>query len=112
MDIKVADEVWIACILLHKENPNRTSFSDKEIIDRIKQENVFGKVRIGIQWHVALHCIANVPANPNKYRMLYKLPDGTKRLFRSSDDYHFTREEGKTVPQAFDLPEEYRYLIK
>ena len=112
MDIKVADEVWVGCALLHKELPHRASFSDKEIIDRVKQENVFGEVRIGITWHVGLHCVANVPSNKARYRMLYKLSDGTKRLFRESDDYHFSREGGKTIPEGSELPEEYRYLLK
>jgi hypothetical protein len=45
--------------------------------------------------------------------MLYELPDGSKRLFKSSsDDYHFSRENSKTVPDACEIPEKYRYLLK
>ena len=111
MSIKVADEVWIGCALLHKEQPNRASFSNKEIINRIKKENLFGTLRVGVQVHVNLHCVANLPANPAKYRMLYKLSDGTKRLFSDSDDYHPSRENGRIIPEAFDVPETYRYLL-
>ena len=112
MEIKVADEVWIACALLHKENSQRTSFSNSEIADRIRRENIYGTMRVGVQWHIYLHCVANKPANPARHRMLYELPDGTKRLFRTSDNYHYTREEGKITPEACDIPQEYRYLIK
>jgi hypothetical protein len=111
-DIKVADEVWVACALLHNEKPQRTSFSDSELLNRVKQESIFGSIRVGIQWHISLHCVANKPANPDRHRMLYELPDGTKRLYKMSDPYHFTREEGKVAPEPCDIPEQYRYLIK
>lgn len=81
-DIKVADEVWIGCALLHVENPLRQSFSQKEIVNKIKQENIFGTLRPGITWHISLHCVANKPPNPAKYRMLYTLPDESIRLFK------------------------------
>lgn len=112
MKIKVADEVWIGCALLHIENPQRKSFSGSEIANRIKHENIYGSVRIGVQWHIGLHCVANKPANPARYRMLYELPDGTKRLFKTSDNYHYTREDGKITPEAHDIPQEYQYLLK
>ncbi len=44
--------------------------------------------------------------------MLFELPDGTKRLFKSSDSYHFSREDSKTIPNAWELTEKYRYLFK
>ena len=44
--------------------------------------------------------------------MLYELPNGSKRLFKSSDDYHFSREDGKILPNAWEIPEKYRYLLK
>jgi hypothetical protein len=100
-EIKVADEVWVACALLHTENPTRTSFSNNEILDRVKKESIAEKLRVGIQWHIGLHCVANKPANPDRHRMLYELPNGSKRLFKSTDDYHFSREDGKTVPNAW-----------
>jgi hypothetical protein len=112
LEIKIGDEVWIACALLHRENPERTSFSDSEIANGVKKESIADSFRVGVQWHIALHCVANKPANPSRLRMLYQLPDGTKRLFRYSDDYHFSREDGKITPEACDIPESYRYLLK
>jgi hypothetical protein len=112
LDIKVADELWIACALLQKEKPNRNSFSNKEIIERVKAENIFGTLRPGIQVHLSTHCVANVSANPVKHRMLYKLADGSKRLFHLGDDYHSSRANGKLFPEASEIPEQYRYLLK
>lgn len=109
--IKVADEVWIGCALLHVENPNKQSFFPKEIINRIKRENIFGTLRTGIIWHVNLHCVANKPPNPANYRMLYALPDGTLRLFKESDDYH-PRKNGKIMPNSEDIPQKYQYLLE
>mgnify|MGYP000678186755 FL=1 len=43
--IKVADEVWIGCTLLHFENPIREDFSISEIVDRVAKENIYGKLR-------------------------------------------------------------------
>jgi hypothetical protein len=111
-EIKVADEVWVACALLHTENPSRTSFSNSEILDRVKKEAIADKLRVGIQWHIGLHCVANKPANPDNHRMLYELPNGTKRLFKSTDDYHYTREDGKTLPNPWEIPEKYRKLLQ
>lgn len=111
-EVKVADEVWIACALLHTESPTRKSFSNSEILNQVKKEAIAEKLRVGIQWHINLHCVANKPANPATYRMLYELSDGSKRLFKSSDNCHFSREDGKTIPIAWEIPEKYRCLLK
>ena len=111
LDIKVADEVWIGCALLQKENPQEVAFSNSQIADRIEQENIYGSIRPGIQVHISSHSIANTPAQPNKFRMLYRLPDGRKRLFKDTDDYHQSREHGKTMPNKEDIPPKFLYLI-
>ncbi len=109
--IKVADEVWIACALLHKENPNKHDFSIREILERIERENIFGEIRPGIYVHLNLHCVANKAPNPAKYRMLYETEHGRRRLFKSTDYYHPEREGGKVKPNAHEIPEKYRYLL-
>ncbi|MEM2537340.1 MAG: hypothetical protein QXK29_04295 [Candidatus Bathyarchaeia archaeon] len=109
--IKVADEVWIACALLHYENPNREDFSVNEIVDRVAKENIFGRIRPGVIIHVHQHCVANRRPNPGNYRMLYETASGRRRLFRDGDDYHPYREGGKIRPQKSDIPEKYWYLI-
>jgi hypothetical protein len=112
LEIKIADEVWIGCALLHNENPHKQSFTNDEILRRIEQENIYGSIRAGVPVHISQHCAANKPANPNKCRMLYNLPDGTKRLFKNLDNYHTSRENGKTKPNPEDIPQKYLPLLK
>ena len=38
-EIKVADEVWIATALLHREHPDLADFTIEEIMERAGQEN-------------------------------------------------------------------------
>jgi hypothetical protein len=111
MEIKVADEVWIAAALLQKENPNRNSFSQSEIIQRVADNKIFGHIRPGIMVHVAAHCVANKKPNPGNYRMLYAIEGNRRRLFKESDDFHEWRTGGKITPNYEDIPSEYHYLI-
>lgn len=48
ISIKVADEVWIGCALLHYENPKREDFRTGEIVGRVARENIFGSLRPGV----------------------------------------------------------------
>lgn len=112
MNIKVADEVWIATALLHREHPEKKYFNQSEIVDRVAKENIFGRMRPGIMVHAAIHCVANKKPNPGIYRMLYALDTGERRLFRDSDDYHPWREGGKMIPKSLEIPAKYEYLIK
>ena len=111
MAIKVADEVWIATALLHKEFPDRDYFRQSEIIDKVAEKNIFGRMRPGVIIHTAIHCVANKKPNPGIYRMLYATEEGRRRLYRKGDDYHPWREGGKMVPKSDEIPEEYKYLI-
>jgi hypothetical protein len=110
--IKVADEVWIATALLHREQPHRATFSVNEIMDRAYEEGLARPLRPGVQIHASQHCVANRRPNPGKYRMLYAPPEGGRRLFRGGDDYHPYREGGKFVPREDEIPGEYRYLLE
>lgn len=109
-DIKVADEIWIANALLHREQPYRRSFQPREILERAKEEALHSPARRGLQWHVYLHCVANRAPNGADYRMLYETPDGGRRLFQTGDDSHPSRG-GKIIPDRMEIPEQYRYLI-
>jgi hypothetical protein len=111
MEIKVADEVWIGLALLHKEHPEQKSFRANEIVDRVFEEHLYERLRPGVAIHVSLHCVANKRPNPGNYRMLYVLEDGTRRLFKKSDDFHPYREGGKMVPRKDDIPAKYWPLI-
>ena len=84
---KVADDVWIALALLHRENPKREDFTVAEIVSRARREKISGELRPGVQVHAYLHCVANRPPNPGRYRMLYATGKNTRRLFRETDKY-------------------------
>ncbi len=103
--LKVADEVWIATLLLHREHPKATDFSIEEIVGRARRENLYGSLRPGVYVHVVQHCVANRPPNSGRYRMLFETPDGRRRLFRQGDIYHPEREGAKITPAPEDLPD-------
>ena len=109
--LKVADEVWIATALLHRENPKREDFSVSEIVARARRENIVGELRPGVQVHAYLHCVANLPPNPGRYRMLYATGKNTRRLFRESDDFHPQRVSGKITPRKENIPAQYYSLL-
>ncbi len=109
--VKVADEVWIAAALLHREHPEKPDFTVEEIVDRAKQEGLFKPFRRGVYVHVIQHCVANRPPNPGRYRMLYETAPGRRRLFRPGDSYHPEREGRKTTPEREELPFSYHGLL-
>ena len=109
--IKVADEVWLATALLHRENPRREDFTVQEIVERATAEAIHDDVRPGIYVHALQHCVANRAPNPGRYRMLYETSKGRRRLFRRDDSYHPDREGGKVLPNKDEVPEKYRDLI-
>ena len=108
--IKVADEVFIATALLHREHPKKDDFPVDEIVDRVARENLFGEVRPGIQAHIYSHCVANRPPQPGPHRMLYATGSGTRRLVLAGDDVHPERD-GKIFPDPEDVPSKYHELI-
>ena len=109
--IKVADEIWLATSLLHRENPARPDFSVIEIVERAMKEGLAGGYRPGLQIHASTHCVATKPPNPARHRMLSETVRGRRRLFKPGDKFHRDRKTGKTHPSAEDLPAKYRYLI-
>ncbi len=108
--MRVADEAWVALALLHREQPERESFSAREILDRVKAEQATPELRPGVQAHIYLHNVANLEPNSARYRMFYKLPDDTYRLFRPRDQAHPSRK-GKILPSREELPDQYHYLL-
>ncbi len=108
--MKAADEVWVATALLHREHPERTTFTPREILRRAAEEASPDKVRPAVYQHAVQHCVANKPPDPGRYRMLYAIGK-TRRLFRLGDPYHPDRRGAKIVPEIEDLPREYRYLL-
>ncbi len=111
IQLKVADEVWLAAALLHRDHSERSDFEIEEIVQRAAQEAGKAPLRPGVYVHVVQHCVANRPPNPGRYRMLVETAPGRRRLFRSGDSYHPAREGSKTTPEIEDLPEKYRELL-
>lgn len=109
-DIKVADEVWIAVALLHREKPAAADFSLKEIEQRLAREDIAGGVRPGVYPHISVHCVANRPAATGRYRMLFETARFRRRLFRAGDVPHRSRT-GKQRPERDDVPAEYQSLL-
>jgi|SRR5580658_109867 hypothetical protein len=106
--IKVADEVWLATLMLHQRHPPRIDFSIEEIMEfarSAKELRFIGPIRPGFYVHVVQHCVANRPPNPGRYRMLFETSPGRRRLFRPGDAYHSQREGGKVSPKPEELPE-------
>ena len=110
-NVKVADEVWVATALLHREQPQAADFSIEEIVDRARREGLHEPLRPGVYVHVVLHCVANRAPNPGRYRMLFESAEGRRRLFHTGDPFHPDREESKITPSGEELPEGYRELL-
>lgn len=109
--LRVADEVWIAAALLHREHPDADDFAPEDIVERARKEGLHEPLRPGVYVHVIQHCVANRPPNPGRYRILYETRPGRRRLFREGDACHADREGSKITPQPHDIPEAYRDLL-
>ncbi len=107
----MADEVWIATALLHREHPERPDFTVDEIVERARREGLHKPARPGVYVHAVQHCVANRRPNPARCRMLLETGPGRRRLFRSGDSYHPEREGGKITPKREDLPSGYYGLL-
>ena len=59
--LKVADEVWIATALLHREHPEVPDFAVEEIVQRAQQEGLHTPLWPRVYVHVIQHCVANMP---------------------------------------------------
>jgi len=109
--ISVADEVWIAAALLHREHPDREAFSAREISERARREAITPRLRPGVYVHAIQHCVANRPPNPSRLRMLFATSRSQRRLFRPGDPSHPQRTTARSLPDAGDLPPRYRPLL-
>jgi hypothetical protein len=110
-ELKVADEVWIATALLHREHPEATDFGIQEIVERAQREGLYKPLRRGVYVHAVQHCVANRAPNPGRYRMLIETRPARRRLFRVGDSYDPRREGAKMVPHEEDMPHGYRGLL-
>lgn len=109
--LKVSDEVFLATALLHREHPDREDFTIEEIVNRAAQENLHGSLRPGLRVHATAHCVANRPPQPATLRMLYATGRSTRRLYRPGDPVAVGRENGRTMPERSNVPQEYHSLL-
>lgn len=72
--VSIADEVWIAAALLHREHPERDGFTARQ--------------RAGVATHASQHCVANRPSSPARLRLLFAISRSQCRLFRPGDAFH------------------------
>jgi hypothetical protein len=110
-DTKVADEVWVAAALLHREQPDRADFTVAEIVERARQEGLTPELRPGVYVHAVQHCVANRPPNPGRYRMLLETAPNRRRLYRPGDPADEARRGAKTTPARSAIPPEYHALL-
>jgi hypothetical protein len=96
--------------MLHRNHPQRASFSAKEILDQVKAEHAHTEIRAGVPAHIYLHNVANLEPNSARYRMFYRLENDTYRLYRPGDPAHPLRK-GKMAPKRAELPERYHGLL-
>jgi hypothetical protein len=108
----VADEVWIATALLHREGPERADFAVEEIVERARRERLTESLRPGVYIHAQMHCVANRPPNPGRYRMLFETRAGHRRLYCPGDAFDPRRAGSKTIPGQADIPEQYAALLE
>ena len=111
-EVKVADEVWIATALLHREQPMREDFAVEEIVERARQEKLSDTLRPGVYIHAQMHCVANRAPNPGRYRMLFETRPGHRRLYCIGDPFDPRRDGSKMVPVAVEIREKYRPLLQ
>jgi hypothetical protein len=108
--IRVADEIWIATALLHREHPESPDFRVQQIVERAIQENISGSPRPGLMPHAYMHCVGNKPPKPSGYRMLYATDKSRRRLYRPGDPSHPERRS-KITPRRDEIPEKYHELL-
>lgn len=113
MNVRVADEVWLVVASLHRQYHDRKDFTISEILTQAESLNFceVKPLRSSVKVHVHLHCVANKPPNPVRYRMLFETKPGYRRLFRPKDIYHPDRKGGKDKPRRHELPQVLHPLI-
>ena len=109
--IRVADEVWIATALLHREHPEALDFSSREIEARVIKEGLTDAKRPGVAVHISSHCVANRKPDTGRYLMLFETAKSRRRLFRPGDNYHPGRKGGRMTPDRSEIPARYHALL-
>ena len=113
----VADRIWIAVALLHRQAPDREGFSKEEIRKKMREIGVMeGLNPATVAPHLKEHMVANEGPSTGKYQMLFKTPSGDLRLFLPGDyvdPRRKSRRSSKTkqLPNPEEIPAEYLHLL-
>lgn len=114
-EVKLADRLWIAVALLHREMPAREAFTRDEIRQKLRETSLIDGLKPqSVAAHLKEHLVANVAPSSTKYRMLYETQPGYLRLYRLGDRIDPGRESrnpSKHVPRRDELPSEYLPLL-
>jgi hypothetical protein len=114
-DLLLADRIWLAVAMLHREFPDQEGFSKDEIRKKLADSGLdVGLKRTSIHAHLKEHMVANVPPSSTRYRMLYETRPGYLRLFRPDDPVHPLRQSGKLtkhMPKREDVTREFHPLL-
>lgn len=109
--VKVADELYLALALLHREQPDVDAFSVDEVIKRAAAEGFAARPE-SLRAHAYGHAAANLsPGKNGRYRLLFKQEDRRVRLLRANDYVHPDRHQ-KLYPELSDIPEKYHELVE
>jgi len=115
-EMYLADRLWISVAMLHREHPERGSFSKDEIRRKFEQTGLDSGTKDGsVSAHLSQHLVANVqPSTTKRYRMLFDTGHGLLRLFRPGDFVEPSRLHCKTfkqIPARDDVPSQYWPLL-
>jgi hypothetical protein len=109
-DLLVADEVFLVVADLHRKNPSAEDFSVQQILQHAESLRLTEHLRPGFAVHVRQHCVANLPPNPGKYRVLFATGKARRRLLGPGDSTSPGRV-GKIFPDPREVPSRYVELI-
>jgi hypothetical protein len=114
-DLLIADRIWIATALLHRQQPRQPAFTRDQIRAKLAEEGLLEAKEGAINAHLKQHCVANVPPSSGKYRMLIEVAPGKLRLFRPGDWTHPARlqprKPSKSIPSREEIPKPYWPLL-
>ncbi len=116
-DFRLADRLWIAVALLHRELPHRKDFSRNEIrrkVDELGLATVEERKK-SVNPHLSQHLVANEPpSTTKKYRMLFQTHHGNLRLYHPGDpidDGRQSHQSPKYAPKRDEIPTQYHPLL-
>lgn len=109
--LTAGDAVWIAAALLQREAPE-SILQSSEILTKVQSELLTDVAPNTVAQHISQHCVASLPAQPNRLKMLTAHGRGERTLYREGDPVHPDRLNGRKRPEPKDIPARYHDLIR